>query len=235
MRHACVLSFLLCAACAPAASTGSTDIAELHQLQPGVLDEVTRTYTVSYQGNPVGEYVYSLAKESRAGRQLIRINRAFATPDGPVEQLALFDARTFEPIRSESRGAITVDLVNAAGTIRGTVGTANAPAREMNEPLPTGALLPYMFEAVLAASPLRVGYARDFLVVNPASAKIETVGMRVLAEETVTVPAGTFEVYRVEITGFEPETAYFRKAMPHIPIKQDLAAPVSIQLSTETR
>jgi hypothetical protein len=49
----------------------------------------------------------------------------------------------------------------------------------------------------------------------------------------VTVPAGTFDAYRVELTGPMTATVWVRKEAPHITLKQaPQGQPVTIELQS---
>jgi hypothetical protein len=56
--------------------------------------------------------------------------------------------------------------------------------------------------------------------------------VKVVGETTVTVPAGEFEAYQLEVSGGEGSaTLYVRKQAPHIVLKQEPAGqPVVIEL-----
>jgi hypothetical protein len=58
---------------------------------------------------------------------------------------------------------------------------------------------------VLGALPLAVGYATDFLNFDVQKQKPQTKQMKVVAVENVTVPAGTFEAYKIEIVAADNE------------------------------
>jgi hypothetical protein len=57
--------------------------------------------------------------------------------------------------------------------------------------------------------------------------------LKVLRRETVTVPAGTFPAYRVEVTGTpQPLSLLVRRDAPHILLRQEMTgAPVVIELT----
>lgn len=52
---------------------------------------------------------------------------------------------------------------------------------------------------------------------------VETQVVRVMGVEEVTVPAGTFQAYRVQIAGSEPQTVWARVEAPHVLIKLEPA------------
>ncbi len=74
----------------------------------------------------------------------------------------------------------------------------------------------------LRAAPLAEGYAARLVTVVPSSAlRVNTV-VRVQGKETVTVPAGSFEVWRVLLDfGQSKQTAWYQVAAPHHMVQYD--------------
>ena len=58
---------------------------------------------------------------------------------------------------------------------------------------------------VIAALPLAVGYATSFRNLDLQTQKLALKSLKVVGVESVTVPAGTFEAYKVEITSVDNE------------------------------
>lgn len=94
---------------------------------------------------------------------------------------------------------IALDFSNAAVT--GTM-TVNGQARPMNIALdgPVFADGPGS-HAVVARLPLAAGYTTSFRNVNVQTQKVEVKQLTVASRESVTVPAGTFDAWKVEIKG----------------------------------
>ncbi len=71
-------------------------------------------------------------------------------------------------------------------------------------------------------------------VFSVMSGNVTNVTYRVTAAEEVTVPAGTFPAYRVEVTGGpQPMTLYVRRDAPHILLRQEMVGvPVTIELQS---
>ncbi len=58
---------------------------------------------------------------------------------------------------------------------------------------------------VIAALPLAEGYTTSFRNLDVEKQKLEMKTLKVVGVESVTVPAGTFEAYKVEITSVDNE------------------------------
>ncbi len=77
--------------------------------------------------------------------------------------------------------------------------------------------------AILRGLPLRAGNAATFTNVIPANAAQVTSTAAVAGQESVTVPAGTFDTYKVVMNfgGAQQQTAWYEVASPHRLIKYD--------------
>lgn len=75
---------------------------------------------------------------------------------------------------------------------------------------------------VLRAAPLATGYSASFTTVLPANATQVKSTATVTGEETIAVPLGTFETYKVEL-GFATakQAAWYEVAAPHRLIQYD--------------
>jgi hypothetical protein len=76
---------------------------------------------------------------------------------------------------------------------------------------------------ILRGIPFSDGYAASFTNIVPANAAQVKVTLTVPGQESVTVPAGTFDTYKVvmEFNGGQPQTAWYEVASPHRLIKYD--------------
>ncbi|HTP09942.1 MAG TPA: DUF3108 domain-containing protein [Anaerolineae bacterium] len=76
---------------------------------------------------------------------------------------------------------------------------------------------------ILRGMPFSTGYAASFTNIIPANAAQVKVTLTVPGQETVTVPAGTFDTYKVvmEFGGGQQQTAWYEVASPHRLIKYD--------------
>ena len=82
----------------------------------------------------------------------------------------------------------------------------------------------------LALSDLSSGELR-IAVVDASQGSVTPVTFTVEGEETITVPAGDIEVYRVATTGGGGGTLYVRKEFPHVLVKQEPATqPIVLEL-----
>lgn len=70
--------------------------------------------------------------------------------------------------------------------------------------------------------PLAVGYEARYVSMNVVDAAQQTVSLRVGEEETITVPAGTFETWRLQVrTGRATNVAWIEQDPPHRVVQWD--------------
>lgn len=184
------------------------------------------SFAIRVQGNDFGYQVNSLevTSEGYTYRESTRIG-------GFVEQdtEAHLD-RSGAFVSGSQRGRIQgaeskVDLAVSDGRIRGSVvvpATPMGPGRtvDVDAEFPPGTLESHALSALLPALPWGAGARWEFRVIDPAEGTTNPVTLAVSGTETVTVPAGTFEVYRVEMTaGGTAMTLYITTSAPHRPVK----------------
>jgi zinc protease len=199
------------------------------RLQAGI-----RTYRFLMQGNPLGTVTTTLARDGDAWV-------ATSVMEGAISQRSevRFTVAGMEPISSsmemQQPGAtLGYDLRYEDGRVRGRLDfpAQMGGARDVDVEVPAGTLLPGMDEHVVAAAELGEGRSITLPMFDGMSGSVTTLTLRVAGEESVTVPAGTFQAYRVELLGGQqPLALLVRRDAPHIMVRQEFAgAPVSIEL-----
>lgn len=208
----------------------ATERFDAARLQPG-----TRTYRFLLQGNPMGTFTSTLAREGGVWVARQTMDSPMMTQQGELR----FGAADLTPIsvrQTTRQGPVSMQIELQREGERVT-GRADLPAqlggeRQIDAEVVAGTLLPGMDEYVLATAELAEGRTLTLPVFNVMSGGVVNVTYRVAGTETITVPAGTFEAFRVEITGGEqPMTVYVRRQAPHLLLRQELAGvPVRIEL-----
>lgn len=192
------------------------------------LEAGTRTYAVMVQGNRFGEMTQTLARE---GANYVS-RKAFAAGPMRIEQNVTFSP-AFVPISAAttSPGA-TLALTNQGGRVTGTVENQGQAARPVDLTPPQGTLFPGMSDYALEVSDLAATPQFSLPVITDEGT-LGQIDVRVVGQETIEVPAGSFETYHVEQTTMQGTiNAWVRKQAPHILVQRDLpGAPVLIQLS----
>jgi len=128
------------------------------------------------------------------------VNETALTPQGEITDTSTIEkASLLLKKRYIKQGPLTIEMEVAPDKISGsTIMNGQAKPIDAN---PGGALFADgagAFE-VIAALPLAVGYSVGFRNFDLQKQKIQMKQLKVLGTESVTVPAGTFDAYKVEI------------------------------------
>lgn len=122
-------------------------------------------------------------------------------PMGEMVDSAVLDKANLTLLkRSVKQGAVAIDFACDGGRITGTVAMGG-----QSKPIDVDAGGPLFADAagatfVVAALPLAEGYTAGFRNFDVQSQKVKLMQLKVAASESVTVPAGTFESWRVEVS-----------------------------------
>lgn len=195
----------------------------------------TLTYQVSFQGNPVGSQTVTLAKEgegwTRSNDLMFGpLHQALVTRFGPG-----FTALSHtETVSGPATGTATVALTG--GRFRGEAKLPPQMGGEKTYDVAAvpGAVLEGMDEVMLGVADLAQGKTIAIPQFNTGTGGVDAVTFRVTGVEPVTVPAGTFPAFRVEVAGKQqPIVMWLRQAAPHVPLKYEVTGqPVVIQLQS---
>ncbi len=190
----------------------------------------TSTYQLQFQGKPVGEATTVVAHENEGGRDVVHATTTLTIGAGQKQEV-VFDAASFEPIRSSaSGGPATIDMKLEHGRVTGTA-SAMGKVDTIDVAYEPGMLLPGMDQFAIASADLAAGQDIRLQVVSPQTGEAVVNSIHVAGDTTITVPAGRFDVYHLDITGVTPLTLYVRKQAPHVVVRQEFAAqPVVMEL-----
>ncbi len=201
----------------------------------------TSQYRVMVQGNAFGTESRTYTRVQEGGRDAWQI--ITATVIGPIvtqNDTTLIDAATLAPIRVRQGGTMqgqaTFERLDyAGGRVRGQ---ARAPQRTgmQDQAIDTTVAASVVDDNELAAVMLALPYAAGgrwtFEVFAGGKNAIQTSTAAVVGEESVTVPAGTFACWKVDLTGGEQSvTFYVAKDSPVIVKLEIQGAPVSFELT----
>lgn len=188
------------------------------------------SFAIRVQGNDFGHQINSLERttDGFVYRESVRI-ATFVAQDTEVRIGADGSFRSGTQRGMVQGAESTVHLAVAGGRITGQVvvpETSMGPARtvDVDTTFTPGTQESNTLGALLPALPWAVGASWSFPVFNPLESTIGTVTIAVSGTETVEVPAGSFEVYRVEMASEGTVmTLYVTTTAPHTVVKM---APV---------
>lgn len=186
-----------------------------------------REYVVMVQGNRFGQMTMNLARE---GAHFVA-RGTFAAGPMRMEQSATFTPAFVPVSASATTPAGSMELRNDDGHVTGdAVQNGQDPVRVDMTP-PAGTLFPGMVDYAVEVTDLAANPQFTLPVVTEQGT-LGQVAVRVVGEETIEVPAGSFQTYRLEqVTEQGTLNVWVRKQAPHLLVQQDIpGAPVLIQL-----
>ena len=146
-------------------------------------------------------------------------------PDGAVRSVRQAGKNQGEPT--------SIELEYAGGRVRGTATTVGADGPktvQIDTTVAAGTLDDNAVQGLLPALPWAPGARWTFPVFSGGQNESKLTTLAVAATETVTLPSGPVEAYRVEWTdGWQPATFWITTAEPHRVVRLAVAnAPVEI-------
>ncbi len=212
------------------------------QWQTGRLAPGSLEYRVLVQGNPLGQATMAVARDSVAGRAVIRLTSA--TGIAAFAQIAdtlTFDAATLAPIRVREGGtaggkpesvALDYDGAHVKGHVHIPQGDSVRDA-DVDTTLAAGTLDDNQVAPMILALPLSAGGRWTVLAYSGSEGTVRTVTVSVSGDTTVTVPAGSFACWKVEAAGIQaPTIFYVTRTAPYLVAKYELVgAPISFELT----
>jgi zinc protease len=198
------------------------------------LQPMTLEYRILFQGNPFGTATTNLVREGDSWTASTRVQ---AGPTAQSSEVRFTD--DFTPISlssSVSQGGTELgselELTNerVTGTVR--LPEQMGGERQIDTEVPEGTLLSGMDAFALATADLSVGDTIAIPLFTEQSGSVVQATFRVTGEESVTVPAGTFDTYRLEMSaGPQNGTLWVRREAPHLTLRQEFEGqPVVIEL-----
>jgi dipeptidyl aminopeptidase/acylaminoacyl peptidase len=196
-------------------------------VRPGTLRYSTQMQVMGQSLELAGERTVEAATVD--GRQVWRIIESARTPMGAIADSTLVDAATLAPIRRVQRqGAAVAEMSFAGDSVTGRIqaGPQELPIRAgaAGGMLADGAPL----HVALATLPLAAGYATAVRLFELMGGAPRLHRVEVTGTETVIVPAGEFETYRVEIQpadGGSATVIWYERAAPHRLIRAEATLP----------
>jgi hypothetical protein len=171
------------------------------ELKPGTINYKAG---IAVAGQNIPMTVTTEVKEE-GGRWLVN-STAKAAAFGEMVDKTTYEKGSLVPVsRWISQGPVVVDLQFKEGKAAGTM-TVNGQAKPVAVDL-GGQLFADGSGApqALAALPLAEGYTTTFRNFDVQGQKVKLRQLKVAAAEQVTVPAGTFEAFKLEVTSAEGE------------------------------
>jgi hypothetical protein len=206
------IALLLALAIAPAA--------QAQTFQPGRLAAGRDSFVVVYQGQPIGAFIMGL---TRSGDNFTFTGDVRLAQMG-VNQVdtIVFNATTLAP----SLITTNAQMGGMAGVTRVTI--ANGKATGTSQQPTGGGMQSLVIDAPVApgvigdgVDPLLIqtmdfsdGLSMTYQAFDGKSGKTKSYALKVAGKETVTVPAGTFESWKIQLTSDDAATIWVSTAEP---------------------
>ncbi|HEX8360820.1 MAG TPA: DUF3108 domain-containing protein [Longimicrobium sp.] len=132
-------------------------------------------------------------------------------------------------------GESRVEFADGRVTGRSVMPDQMGGTREFNVSVPPGTVHSGMETYLVAAADLRIGSELRFSLFSDRTGRSRERTLKVTGEERITVPAGTFEVYRLEEVGSPMRRIeYVQKAVPHVLVKSETGGDLIWELESHT-
>jgi len=207
------------------------------RLAPG-----TASYRVLVQGNPMGQASTTIVRDSAGGRQVLRI--VASTTIGTFVQESdtiVMDAAALAPLRVRQTGTAGGQQESLALDYDGphVKGHVHVPQRtgvrdaDVDTTLAAGTLDDNQVEALVAALPLASGGHWTLSAYTGGDGVVRQINVAVTGDSTLTVPAGTFDCWKLEMTGGQlPMNLFVTKAAPYLLVRSEwVGPPVAFELT----
>ncbi len=196
------------------------------------------SFVVSVQGNAAGSSVYAL--ESRAGGWTIRENTSIM--GGMMKQTTQLDTdasmapASLAQTMTMQGQAMKTEVTFAGGRAKGsatTPGQTGPQTKAIDTELPAGTIDSDALQMVLPLFRWAADAKFTLNLFSPGKGTVEPVTLTVVGSESVKVPAGTFETWKVEQKGGESSvTLYISKDAAHRLVKiAPVGQPIELLLA----
>ena len=200
------------------------------RLAPG-----SSTFRVLVQGNPLGQAAHAIERTSEGDRQVLRLTASTSIGSFVQEyDTVTMDAASLAPIRVRQSGTaggqqMTVSLDYDGAHVKGHVHVPQRAAvrdADVDTTLASGTFDDNQVTPLLLALPLAGGARWALNAYAAGDGVVRSLAVSVTGDSTVTVPAGTFDCWKVELTGGQvPMNFYITKAAPYLIVRYELVGP----------
>jgi hypothetical protein len=196
------------------------------------------SFQVVLQGNPIGSLTLEITEEG--AELVIRQQMAIAMAGLKQDETIRLDRATLAVLSREATGTMMGQTMETHLKYEGgrVTGTAQSPQPggpktvEVDTALAEGTVDSEALEALLFALPLAEGASITVNAFDASEGTVKPTTIKVVGVEELTVPAGTFSVFKVDLSGgAEAMTIYVTSDTPRRIVKMELAGqPVVMEL-----
>lgn len=202
-------------------------------LDASSLEPISLTYNVVIQGNLVGTAERTLTRPEPG--QLRYASQVKAGPQSVSQDVVVSDALQLISSRNEisvQGQTLSISAHREGEHLTGTVSLPGQGEQPLSMDVPADVVVSDMVELALWVADLEVGKRIRLPMAVLQSQSLENVTLEVKERTQVTVPAGTFDVFRVEMSGAEAQTFWVRAQAPHRVVRIEATGqPVALELA----
>ncbi len=208
-------------------------------LDPAQFAAHTDSSRVLIQGNPVG---FTVSEVRHPADSLVYAERSNLA-DGAFEQQTTLvldprdgSVRQVDQVTAQQGKKAETHLTYAAGRVKGSSAAPQPDGSvkrfDIDTALPPGAVDENAVPFVVPALPLAVGKSVTMTFFTPSENAVKSLTFKVSGPESVTVPAGTFQAYHIDVTGSRvPFTMYVSTDAPRRVLKTEFVGqPFVVEL-----
>jgi predicted Zn-dependent peptidase len=212
--------------------------AENVALDPAQIVAHTDSFQITVQGNAMGSQVGTIRKSADS---LVYSERVSIPAAGATQTTtAVFDPKTLAVVTVDQTGKAgnqpsEIHLRFAGGRVKGsaTIPQQSGTPRtvQIDTTIAAGTYDETSLTALIPALPLAAGKTLHLSVLSPGEGVPQVYTLRVAGPDSVTVPAGKFTAWRVEITGAASIVMHVTTATPRRVVRmQPVGAPYVLEL-----
>ena len=194
-----------------------------------MLEPATLTYDVTMQAGGQTMTMTTTVERTRAmhnDEDVWQIATTVDAPMGTSTDTILVRADDLRPVhRRMQQGPARITLDYGETRIGGEISVPGQ--RKTPITVPIGEPVVGHLETELESMPLEVGFETQLRAFQPATGSVQLVQLAVAATESVETGAGTFDVYRVDLSGDDGSSmrAWVTHTKPHRTVKTELTQP----------
>lgn len=203
---------------------------------PSVLEPGIWRYRLMVRDRQIADMERVLGFATRNDERAMSFTTTIREQGAATVLQVFFSPRTFRPIAGTLQISTSVGRFTAEAEIDGERVTGRVAGggeeEDFDREVVRGALLGEMAELVAWISELEEGHETRFPVASLYTGRVGTRTIRVRGREEMTVPAGTFEVFEISLSGGRgSERLYVTVDRPHVLIRREVTgSPVIVEL-----
>lgn len=165
-------------------------------------------------------------RATHGDEEVWQVTSTVDSPMGSAVDTLYIRTSDLSPVhRNVVQGPMRVTLDYGETAITGEMLMPGAPATPVDVKIDAPVL--GHLETALAAMPLAEGFETHVTAFQPGTAAVQTLHIAVAGAESVETGAGSFDAYRVELTGDDgaPGSVWVTQTSPHRTVKMELTQP----------